>query len=135
MLLFSAYKYFLTDLSFSFRSNLVLRFPIVLRATSARGLNFATQISPQLNFQVQFSIIYFQNGTKSIVCVSQPLSEFDGEIDLGDFISTVSDDQYYTYPGSLTTPGCQEAVIWTVFPSVITIDNDQVYFIDVLAFM
>ena len=81
------------------------------------------------------AFVYLQNGTKSIDCVSQPLSEFEGEIDLGDFINTVSDDQYYTYPGSLTTPGCQEAVIWTVFPSVITIDNDQVYFIDVLAFM
>ena len=69
-----------------------------------------------------------QYGTKSIECVRQPTSEFEGKIDLGDFIKTVDADHYFTYPGSLTTPGCEEAVIWTVFPRIITIDNDQVTF-------
>jgi carbonic anhydrase len=69
---------------------------------------------------------YFQYGTKSIECVRQPLSEYEGKIDLGDFIQTVDADNYFTYPGSLTTPSCAEVVIWTVFPRLITINNDQV---------
>lgn len=33
---------------------------------------------------------------------------------------------YFRYEGSLTTPSCGEAVIWTVFPDVIPISADQV---------
>lgn len=34
--------------------------------------------------------------------------------------------QYFRYEGSLTTPGCGEAVIWTIFPDSLPISMDQV---------
>ncbi len=33
---------------------------------------------------------------------------------------------YYRYEGSLTTPGCTEAVVWTVFEHPIPLDREQV---------
>ncbi|XP_074467223.1 carbonic anhydrase 4a isoform X2 [Sebastes fasciatus] len=32
---------------------------------------------------------------------------------------------YYRYKGSLTTPGCNEAVVWTVFENPIPLSNEQ----------
>lgn len=33
---------------------------------------------------------------------------------------------YYRYKGSLTTPGCTESVVWTVFENTIPLSRDQV---------
>ena len=33
---------------------------------------------------------------------------------------------YYRYSGSLTTPTCDESVVWTVFHTAITISQEQV---------
>jgi hypothetical protein len=34
--------------------------------------------------------------------------------------------RYYRYSGSLTTPGCEPVVLWTVFESTIPIGREQV---------
>jgi len=39
--------------------------------------------------------------------------------------STGLPDSYYYYPGSLTTPSCDESVLWTVFPTTIPISEKQ----------
>ena len=36
-------------------------------------------------------------------------------------------NEYYRYQGSLTTPPCSEAVVWTVFENKNTISSSQVY--------
>jgi carbonic anhydrase len=38
-------------------------------------------------------------------------------------------EAYYRYSGSLTTPPCSEAVIWTVFEDVVTISQEQADFL------
>lgn len=34
---------------------------------------------------------------------------------------------YFRYPGSLTTPGCEEKVVWTVFEEPIQLHRNQVH--------
>ena len=33
---------------------------------------------------------------------------------------------YYRYQGSITTPGCQETVIWTIFKNTVKMSDAQV---------
>ncbi|KAI3365002.1 hypothetical protein L3Q82_001169 [Scortum barcoo] len=47
---------------------------------------------------------------------------------LDDLLSDVDRTKYYRYLGSLTTPACNEAVVWTVFKEPIKVSRDVVCF-------
>uniref|UniRef100_A0A4W5K795 Carbonic anhydrase n=1 Tax=Hucho hucho TaxID=62062 RepID=A0A4W5K795_9TELE len=51
-------------------------------------------------------------------------------ISLDEFLEGVDRTKYYRYLGSLTTPNCNEAVVWTVFKDPIKVRQDLVIHID-----
>ncbi|XP_053721757.1 uncharacterized protein LOC128759109 [Synchiropus splendidus] len=48
------------------------------------------------------------------------------EISIDDLLGNVDRTSYYRYNGSLTTPSCNQAVVWTVFKEPIEIDQDLI---------
>lgn len=55
----------------------------------------------------------------SSVDIVQPLS-------ISDLLGSVDLTKFYRYQGSLTTPTCDEVVVWTVFEEPIKIRRDLV---------
>ena len=65
--------------------------------------------------QPERSSISSQEGLKSL-----------SDLSLASFVPTSTD--FYRYNGSLTTPGCSESVIWTVFRHQLFISEGQMSF-------
>ena len=54
------------------------------------------------------------------------ITDFDA-VSLANFLPSSTSD-YYRYYGSLTTPSCDEVVVWTVLNNKVSISSDQVGF-------
>ncbi|XP_041830509.1 putative carbonic anhydrase 3 isoform X2 [Melanotaenia boesemani] len=50
--------------------------------------------------------------------------EVTDEISIDDLLGSVNRQSYYRYNGSLTTPSCNEAVVWMVFKESVKVDHD-----------
>ncbi|XP_008435044.1 carbonic anhydrase 4-like [Poecilia reticulata] len=50
--------------------------------------------------------------------------EVTDEISIDDLLGNVNRESYFRYSGSLTTPSCNEAVVWTVFKESVKVDQD-----------
>ncbi|MGH0158649.1 UNVERIFIED_CONTAM: hypothetical protein FKN15_046350 [Acipenser sinensis] len=59
------------------------------------------------------------NTRKTVTSASLNLS-----LSLDDLISGVNRSKFYRYSGSLTTPPCQESVLWTIFEEKIHVSKD-----------
>lgn len=54
-------------------------------------------------------------------------AEVTEEISIDDLLGSVNRNAFYRYNGSLTTPQCNEAVVWTVFKESVKVDKNLVH--------
>lgn len=60
-------------------------------------------------------------------CVASGSSTVIRDFQLSDIIPSAEElHSYYRYVGSMTTPGCEQAVAWTVFHKTLSISSQQV---------
>ena len=58
--------------------------------------------------------------------IADPHAEVEKTLSLQNFLDQVEGSNYYSYQGSLTTPGCNEAVSWIIMDQPVLIAESQV---------
>lgn len=56
-------------------------------------------------------------------------ADIEPGVSLDDLLPGVDRTQFYRYLGSLTTPTCDEAVVWTLFKQPVKVSRDLVSFV------
>lgn len=59
--------------------------------------------------------------------VGPSMAQIDSKV-IPSFLLPKDRSNFYRYEGSLTTPGCQQSVIWTVLAEKLTVSESQVIF-------
>ena len=58
--------------------------------------------------------------------IADPEAKVEKTLNLQDFLDQVEGSNYFSYQGSLTTPGCYEAVSWIIMDQPVLIAESQV---------
>ncbi|KAM4715239.1 uncharacterized protein FYW61_018182 [Anableps anableps] len=77
-------------------------------------------LSPEYNMEAWKTLTYYLSEIKNI----SSEVEVTDEISIDDLLGNVNRKSYFRYSGSLTTPLCNEAVVWTVFKESVKVDQD-----------
>uniref|UniRef100_A0A3P9C485 Alpha-carbonic anhydrase domain-containing protein n=1 Tax=Maylandia zebra TaxID=106582 RepID=A0A3P9C485_9CICH len=62
------------------------------------------------------------NAWKKLTSYRSKIHKVTDDISIDDLLGDVNRHEYYRYSGSLTTPLCSEAVVWTIFKESINVD-------------
>lgn len=82
------------------------------------GIFFQESVSPNKNFEGLINALHNITQHSSNTTLSG--------VSLAMFIPPVDDmKKYYRYDGSLTTPGCEEVVVWTLFEIPVSLSKEQ----------
>uniref|UniRef100_A0A3P9QJB8 Carbonic anhydrase n=1 Tax=Poecilia reticulata TaxID=8081 RepID=A0A3P9QJB8_POERE len=116
------------------------RFPMELhivntKSTYSRNTTLAVKDSEglaALGFLIEVSVDDQPASWKTLTSYLTSISNtgekitIQGDLSLDDLLSGVNRSNYYRYLGSLTTPVCNEAVVWTVFKEPIKVSKNLI---------
>lgn len=110
----------------------IFRNPAVETESMTLSSTLCEASKPQVGIEVQYNRLksWLHNIFTNVSSLA-PLCSDDNtsllSISLAQLIPSEQNlTSYYRYKGSLTTPGCTEAVIWTLFENPIPLSMDQV---------
>ncbi|XP_035000754.2 carbonic anhydrase [Hippoglossus stenolepis] len=89
-------------------------------SSSSSGHETNPTPSPTSNMESWKKLTNYLSAIKDIGSTA----EVTDEISIDDLLGGVNRTVYYRYNGSLTTPMCNEAVVWTVFKESVKVDQD-----------
>ncbi|XP_067344901.1 uncharacterized protein [Channa argus] len=88
-------------------------------------LGFFIETNPTSSLSVTNGWKILTNHLSAIQNISSEV-EVTEELSIDDLLGNVNRAAYYRYNGSLTTPSCNEAVVWTVFKESVKVDQNLI---------